>query len=290
MSLRPGVAGLPAALNLDRCLVMGVVNVTPDSFSDGGLFETVDTALERAHELANAGADLVDIGGESTRPGAQRVSEAEEIARVVDVVRDLALASVVVSIDTMRATVAAAALDAGAVMVNDVSGGLSDPHMLPLLAEAGVPCILMHWRGHSADMMNLTSYPGGVLPDVTRELQGRLDAAAAAGIDIERVALDPGIGFAKTPADNWPLLAGLDQLAALGRPLVVGASRKRFLGELAASDGLTRPPAERDGLTAAVSTIVAAAGAWAVRVHDVAPNRDAVAVARAIMRAREELT
>ena len=290
MPTRPGVSGLPAALSRDRCLVMGVVNITPDSFSDGGLFETLDAALERAHELANAGADIVDIGGESTRPGAHRVSEAEEIARVVDVVRDLALAGVAVSIDTMRATVAAAALDAGAVVVNDVSGGLSDPHMLSFLAESGAPCILMHWRGHSTEMMNLTSYPGGVLTDVTRELKDRLDAAIAAGVDVERVALDPGIGFAKTPADNWPLLAGLDQLSELGRPLVVGASRKRFLGELADANGLTRPAPERDGLTAAVSTLVAAAGAWAVRVHDVAPNLDAVAVAHAMTVARQELT
>lgn len=261
---------------------MGVLNVTPDSFSDGGRFVDLDVALEHGHELANAGADLVDVGGESTRPGAQRVDVAGEHERVVPVIRELSGAGVLVSIDTMRAEVAEAALDAGAVLVNDVSGGLADDAMLPMLAATGAPCVLMHWRGHSADMMARTTYQGGVLHGVRRELEERLTAAVAAGVAAERIVLDPGIGFAKQPHDNWPLLAGLPLLAELGRPLLVGASRKRFLGELLASDsGAAPPPEERDSVTAMVTALSAVSGAWAVRVHEVEENRRAVAVARA---------
>jgi len=264
---------------------MGVVNVTPDSFSDGGEFLQVDAAVTHGTALGAAGADIVDVGGESTRPGAQRVSVAEEIARVRPVVEQLVAEHVLVSIDTMRAAVAEVAVAAGAVLVNDVSGGLADPDMLPFLASSRVPCVLMHWRGHSTQMMGLTDYPQGVVVDVCEELGARLDTAVAAGIDVDRIVLDPGIGFAKEPADNWPLLARLDAVLKLGRPVLVGASRKRFLGELLAAEGEPRPASERDLATAAVSALVAATGAWCVRVHDIGPSRDAVLVAAAYRRA-----
>jgi dihydropteroate synthase len=286
---RPVVEGLPAALDVPRCLVMGVLNVTPDSFSDGGRFAAVDAALEHGHELANLGADLVDVGGESTRPGAARVDVDGELDRVLPVIRDLSAAGVLVSVDTMRAQVGEAALDAGAVLVNDVSGGLADPGMLPMLAATGAPCVLMHWRGHSVDMMGRTDYAGGVLAGVRRELGERLQAALDAGVAPERIVLDPGLGFAKQPQDNWPLLAGLPSLAELGRPLLVGASRKRFLGELlAADDGATPPPEDRDAVTAMVTALAVVSGAWAVRVHEVLQNRQAVAVAQAWLAAGDQ--
>jgi dihydropteroate synthase len=261
---------------------MGVVNVTPDSFSDGGRYLATEAALARGRQLALDGADLVDVGGESTRPGAQRVPVEVELDRVIPVVRQLTSEGVAVSVDTMRAAVADAAVAAGAVLVNDVSGGLADPDMLPFLAGSGVPSVLMHWRGHSTAMMSLTDYPHGVVTDVVAELRARLDAAEAAGIDLQTVVLDPGIGFAKVPADNWPLLAHLHELSVLGRPVLVGASRKRFLGELlAATDGELRPTDEREDATTALSALVAVAGAWGVRVHDVRGSLDAVRVASA---------
>jgi dihydropteroate synthase len=277
------VTGLPAQFDaLERCVVMGVVNVTPDSFSDGGRYVATEAALARGRQLSIDGADLVDIGGESTRPGAQRVPLEVELDRVIPVVRELASEGVAVSVDTMRAAVADAAIAAGAVMVNDVSGGQADPQMLPFLASSGVPSVLMHWRGHSTTMMALTDYPGGVVADVVAELRDRLDAAERAGVDVGTVVLDPGIGFAKVPADNWPLLAHLADLEALGRPVLVGASRKRFLGELLAdADGDLRLTSEREDATTAVSALVAAAGAWGVRVHDVRGSLDAVRVAAA---------
>lgn len=261
---------------------MGVCNVTPDSFSDGGRYVATEAALARGRQLAIDGADLVDIGGESTRPGAQRVPVEVELDRILPVVRELASEGVAVSVDTMRAEVADAAVAAGAVLVNDVSGGLADPQMLPFLASSGIPSVLMHWRGHSTAMMSLTDYPGGVVADVVGELRDRLDAADAAGIDLHTVVLDPGIGFAKVPADNWPLLAQLDQLTALGRPVLIGASRKRFLGELlAAPAGELRSTDQREDATTALSALVAVAGAWGVRVHDVRGSLDAVRVAAA---------
>jgi dihydropteroate synthase len=274
--------GLPAGLRgLGRCLVMGVLNVTPDSFSDGGLFLDEAAAVKRGRWLHENGADLVDVGGESTRPGARRISVAEELSRVLSVVRALAAAGVPVSIDTMRAEVAAAALGAGAVVINDVSSGQADPEMLPFAATVACPYIAMHWRGHSAVMATLTAY-ADVVADVRAELAARLDAAERAGVDAGRVVLDPGLGFAKTAEHNWVLLARLDELASLGRPLLVGASRKRFLGALlAAADGTEPGPGERDGATAAISALAAAAGTWCVRVHDSAPSRDAILVASA---------
>jgi dihydropteroate synthase len=283
-------AGLPARL-LDRLaaedrarprtLVMGVVNVTPDSFSDGGLWLEPEAGIAHGRTLHEQGADLVDVGGESTRPGAERPSEEEELRRVIPVVRELSRAGVVVSIDTMRARVAAEALDAGAALVNDVSGGLADAELPPLVAAAGVPYVVMHWRAHSTLMERYAVYDD-VVADVTKELSERLEAVVAQGVPVERIVLDPGLGFAKNPPHNWAMLHGLDQLMALGRPVVVGASRKRFLGALlAGADGTPAPPEARDGATHATSALAAAAGVWCVRVHDVPGTVDAVRVAAA---------
>ena len=287
---KPGVpepGGLPPALRgLGRTVVMGVLNVTPDSFSDGGEFLARDAAVARGRELSAAGADLVDVGGESTRPGAQRVPVGEELRRVVPVVETLAGDGVPVSIDTMRAAVATAAVAAGAVLVNDVSGGLADPEMLSTVAGLGTSYVAMHWRGHAERMQQLATYRD-VVAEVRDELAARLDAAAAAGLPAERVVLDPGLGFAKEGDHDWALLARLDVLATLGRPLLVGASRKRFLGRLLAAAGGEPPPAvERDRATAAVSALCAAAGVWCVRVHEPAPSRDAVLVGAAWRAAR----
>jgi dihydropteroate synthase len=265
---------------------MGVVNVTPDSFSDGGRYIAAEAAIERGRQLFAEGADLVDVGGESTRPGAVRVPVDVEMGRVVPVVSALTSDGVAVSVDTMRAEVAEAAVRAGAVLVNDVSGGLADPQMLPYLAEADVPCVLMHWRGHSTEMMAHTDYPRGVVEGVVQELRERLECAASSGVDLRNVVLDPGIGFAKLPEDNWPLLANLAPLQALGQPVLVGASRKRFLGELLADEaGNPRSLDDREDATTALSALVAAAGAWGVRVHDVRSSVDAVRVAAAMAQA-----
>jgi dihydropteroate synthase len=274
--------GLPEALaSLRRTVVMGVLNVTPDSFSDGGRFDDVDAAIAHGLALREAGADIVDVGGESTRPGAHRVSAQEEAARVLPVVGALTAAGVLVSIDTMRAQTASAAVQAGACLVNDVSGGLADPEMYAAVAEAGVPYIVMHWRGHSDRMDELTQYDDVVI-DVIRELRARADAAMAAGLDQRRIILDPGLGFAKEADHNWALLKALPNLAAQGFPLLLGASRKRFLGALLAGpDGEPRPVDQRDAATDAVTAVAAAMGVWGVRVHDVAGSSDAVRVAEA---------
>lgn len=273
--------GLPPPLAaLRRTLVMAVLNVTPDSFSDGGRFVDADVAVRHALAQVAAGADLVDVGGESTRPGAARIPAAEELARVLPVIRDLAAEGVVVSIDTMRAEVAQAAVAAGAALVNDVSGGLADPRMHPWVAEAGVPYVAMHWRGHSSRMDRLATYRDVVL-DVRDELRARLDELVACGVDPRRVVLDPGLGFAKTAAHNWALLGALAVLQDLGRPLLVGASRKRFLGQLLGSPQQPRPVDQRDAATEAVTTLAAAEGVWGVRVHEVRGSRDAIAVATA---------
>ena len=264
-----------------RCLVMGVVNVTPDSFSDGGEWFEPDAAIAHGLDLLAEGADLLDVGGESTRPGASRVPEDEERRRVLPVVQTLADAGATVSIDTMRASVAEAALAAGAAMVNDVSGGLADPALPSLVAEAGVPYVAMHWRGHSDRMDDLAQYDD-VVADVAAELAQRADALLAVGISSDRLVLDPGLGFAKTGDHNWRLLGHLDAITALGFPVLVGASRKRFLGHLlAGADGKPASASDRDRATAATSALAAAAGAWCVRVHDVASSADAVRVAAA---------
>jgi dihydropteroate synthase len=265
----------------DRCLVMGVVNVTPDSFSDGGAFLDPAAAVAHGLRLVAEGADLVDVGGESTRPGADRVDAEEERARVLPVVRALAADGVVVSVDTTRASVAEAALDAGASLVNDVSGGTADPAMAKLVAATGVPYVLMHSRGPSADMQSRATY-ADVVAEVGAELAARLADLVAAGVDPEQVVLDPGLGFAKTAAHNWALLGRLGELATLGRPLLVGASRKSFLGALLGD----RPVDDRDDATQATTVLAAAAGAWCVRVHVVRPAADAVRVVAATRGAR----
>jgi dihydropteroate synthase len=281
--LRPVVPGLPER---DRSLVMGVINVTPDSFSDGRSFFEAADAIEHGRRLLAEGADILDVGGESTRPGAGRVPVVEELRRVLPVVRELARAGAVVSIDTMRAGVAEAALAAGAGMVNDVSGGLADPEMVPFVAGARVPYVLMHWRGHSADMQSRAIY-GDVVAEVVAELRQRLEAVIERGMDPEYVLLDPGLGFAKTAEHNWALLAHLDALRELGRPLLVAASRKAFLGRLlAASDGTPRPLAERDDATTAVSALAAYEGVFCIRTHRVRPTLDAVMVTAAWIAAR----
>ena len=279
------MAGLPAP---GRCVVMGVLNVTPDSFSDGGRYLDVGDAVAHGVALHRRGADLVDVGGESTRPGAERVEPAIEAARVAPVIRALTERGVPVSVDTMRAEVAAAALAAGAGVVNDVSGGLADPDMARVVADAGVPWVLMHWRGHSRTMDTLAEYRD-VVADVRDELSARVDAALAAGVRADALVLDPGLGFAKRAEHDWALLHRLDELIALGFPVLVGASRKRFLGRLLADpDGRPRPPDGREDATAAISALAAANGAWGVRVHDVARSLDAVAVAAAWTRGTAE--
>ncbi len=271
----------PALPDPGRCVVMGVLNVTPDSFSDGGRYLDHDDAVAHGLTLRAQGADLIDVGGESTRPGAQRVDAPTEIARVVPVLRDLATHGVPCSVDTTRAAVAEAALEAGAIMVNDVSGGLADPAMAPMMARCRVPWVLMHWRGHSDRMDELASYQD-VVADVRAELVARVDAAVLAGVDPGALVLDPGLGFAKTAAHNWALLGHLTVLTGLGFPVLLGASRKRFLAALlAGADGSPRRAEDREIATAAVSALAAAAGVWGVRVHDAAASRDAVAVAAA---------
>jgi len=284
LALRPpGPPGLPSPA---RCLVMGVVNVTPDSFSDGGSWFGADAAIARGLQLAEQGADIVDVGGESTRPGAQRVPADEELRRVEPVISGLARSGVPVSVDTMRAEVAQAALEVGARLVNDVSGGLADPEMPRLVGQAGVPYVVMHWRGHSHQMQDRAVYQD-VTVEVCAELRRRVDAVVAAGVDPALIILDPGLGFAKLAEHNWELLTHLADISRLGGsgrafPVMIGASRKRFLGRLlAAADGSARPFAGCDDATVAVTALAAAAGAWCCRVHEVPANADAVRVAQA---------
>jgi dihydropteroate synthase len=265
---------------------MGVLNVTPDSFSDGGCF--ADTATAVAHGLAMhaAGADYVDVGGESTRPGADRVDSDEESRRVVPVIRELSAAGVRTSVDTTRAEVAEAAIAAGAVLVNDVSGGLADKNMAELVAEAGVPWVLMHWRGHSREMYAAAQY-GDVVTEVCAELTARVEDVVAAGVAPQQLVLDPGLGFAKNADHNWALLARLDRIIALGLPVLVGASRKTFLGRLLADEsGAVRPAEQRDAATLATTVLAAAPGVWGVRAHDAAPSVDAVRTVAAVRAAR----
>ncbi len=270
---------LAAPARAGRALVMGVVNVTPDSFSDGGRWITTDLAVAHGRQLIAQGADLLDVGGESTRPGARRVDPAEEQNRVLPVIRELAAAGVAVSVDTIHAATAAAAIEAGAVIVNDVSGGLADPAMAGVLADAGVVYICQHWRGDPRTMDGLTDYGGDVLAGVEAELRVRLDGLADAGLADEQVVIDPGLGFAKTHEQSWRLLAATARLREdLRRPVLIGASRKRFLA-LALPDDVAADPLARDAATAATTALAAAAGAWAVRVHEVPASRDAVRTA-----------
>lgn len=265
-------------------LVMGVVNVTPDSFSDGGRYDDPQRAIAHGLQLLADGADILDVGGESTRPGATRPLLADELDRVVPVIEALAAQGAVVSVDTMRSEVAARAVEAGAGIVNDVSGGLADPAILDVVARTGVTYVAMHWRAHSDRMQQLADYEGGVVEAVRAELAGRVAALRAAGIADDRIVLDPGLGFAKLGHHNWELLRRLDVLAGLGFPLLVGASRKTFLGRLLEDpDGEPRPVAEREAAGVALSALLAAGVAgtpvWCLRVHDVRAHRDALAVA-----------
>ena len=271
-------SGLPENLRkLDRTLVMGVLNVTPDSFSDGGRFNDPKVATNHALQMIEDGADIIDIGGESTRPGSDRISVQEELDRVLPVITALKSTGAAISIDTMRTEVARAAVDAGACMVNDVSGGKADPDMLGFVASLTTPYILMHWRGPSNVMNTLTDY-NDVVADVTAEISKQVEVAVAAGISRDRIAIDPGIGFAKTVDQNWPILKHLNVLEELGLPILMGASRKKFLGELLAKDGVARDSDERESATTAISTLMAVRGLWAVRVHDVKSSSDAIAV------------
>jgi dihydropteroate synthase len=288
----PGLAGSPPA---GRCLVMGVVNVTPDSFSDGGRWFGASAAVEHGLELIAQGADIVDVGGESTKPGAQRISAEEELRRVKPVITELVRAGAVVSVDTMRAQVAEWAVEAGVSLVNDVSGGLADPYMPRLVGKAGVPYVVMHWRGHSHDMETRAVY-ADVVTEVHDELAQRIDAVTAEGVDPSMIVLDPGLGFSKNPAawgpeaHNWQLLANLREVAAIGGrdfPVLVGASRKRHLSRLFDAEGAEpRAFTANDAATAAVTALAAAEGAWCVRVHHVPVNADAVLVAAAYRAAR----
>ncbi|MFW0788506.1 dihydropteroate synthase [Gordonia sp. CPCC 205333] len=279
--------------------LLGVLNVTADSFSDGGRFLAVDAAVEHGRLLAADGADIVDVGGESTRPGAHRIDAAVEASRVVPVIEQLSAEGVTISVDTMRASVAQAAIAAGAQLVNDVSGGRADTRMANVVADAGVPWILMHWRPLSdagrggpfspADFTHRVAVSDGyrdVVAEVSGELLAQVDTAVSAGVDPDNIILDPGLGFAKDADHNWALLHALPTLVGLGFPILVGASRKRFLGSLLAADAADRPPAGREVATAAISALAAAAGAWGVRVHDVASSRDAIAVADAWQQGR----
>lgn len=258
--------------------VMGIVNVTPDSFSDGGEWFEHQRAIERGFELTRQGAHIIDVGGESTRPGIQRTSEAEELRRVLPVVDALVAGDVLVSVDTMRASVADACLDRGAHVINDVSGGMADPDMLGVVADRGAAFIAQHWRAHSTVMDQQAVY-ADVVADVAAELTARRDAALAAGIAADRLILDPGFGFAKTADHNWELLQHLDALTALDQPVLLGYSRKRFLGRLLADDRGDRDVRRRDAATAAITALVAGPGIWAVRTHEISENLDAIRVA-----------
>jgi dihydropteroate synthase len=257
---------------------MGVVNVTDDSFSDGGLFLNRDRAVQHGLALVADGATIVDVGGESTRPGAHRIDPHAETERVVPVVKELAAQGITVSIDTMRAEVASSALEHGARIVNDVSGGRADARMAEVVASAGVSWVLMHWRSVNAARRHEVPHYADVVTEVKAELLASVDAAVAAGVDTQRLIIDPGLGFAKSGQHNWALLRALPEFVATGIPVLVGASRKRFLGTLLADSGSIRPPGGREVATAVISALAALHGAWGVRVHDVRATADALKV------------
>ena len=280
------VSPLPVVPDLPqpgRTLVIGVVNVTPDSLSDGGEWFDPAAAITHGVDLLAEGADIIDIGGESTRPGAIRPQVSEELRRVLPVVRELAATGACVSIDTMRAAVAEPAISAGARLVNDVSGGKADARLLRLVAESGVPYICMHWRGHSEDMQSKASY-ADVVTEVITELRTQLDAATRVGVALDKLIIDPGFGFAKTAEHNWQLLQRLEEFDVLERPMLAGVSRKSFLGRLLpGADGSPRPAKERDDATTALTALLALRRIWGVRVHSVRASRDAIAVAQRML-------
>jgi len=267
---------------MTRPVIMGVLNVTPDSFSDGGFWLDPDDAVTHAGELVAAGADIIDVGGESTRPGSGRVELTDELDRTLPVVSALVGAGITVSIDTMRAEVARRATEAGAAYINDVSGGLADPEMASAAADSGCDVILMHWRGHSSDMYARAHYDD-VVGEVVAELTGRVEEFTSAGVPPERIILDPGLGFAKSFEHNWQLLRGIGALVALDHRVLVGSSRKGFLGSVGRAEGHSRPPLERDVATAVTSAYLTGTGVWGVRVHDVRSTVDAVDVAVALL-------
>lgn len=273
-------------LDSPHCQVMGILNITPDSFSDGGQWTDLDAALQHAREMVAQGADIIDIGGESTRPGAQRVTAEEELARVLPVVKELSAEGIAVSVDTMRASVAAATAAAGAALINDVSGGEADPQMRHVVAEANLPYCIMHWQTDRFGDAAGTSYEGTIAQQVKTDLCTLVDKALAAGVATQNIVLDPGLGFAKTRDQDWELLHQLPLLNDLGYPVLIGASRKRFLGELLAyaipqQAGEPPAPPARDAATAAISLLSAQQQAWCVRVHDVPSTVSALAVAHA---------
>lgn len=261
---------------LDRTLIFGILNVTPDSFSDGGKFFTLDKALAQAKQLINDGADVIDVGGESTRPGAERITSEEELSRVIPIVSELVKQKIVVSIDTMRSEVAKAAIAAGAKYVNDVSGGKADQNMFMTVSQLNAKYILMHWRGQSKNMDDLANYQD-VVKEVIEELSTQIEKALAAGIKEDNLIIDPGLGFAKKPEHNWTILQHLEKFNELKLPMLIGHSRKRFLNELAKE---SNPEIDfKDAATAAISYQLANKGVWAVRVHEAKQTYAAIAAA-----------
>jgi len=263
---------------------MGILNVTPDSFADGGRYSTTELALKRAEEMINEGVEIIDVGGESTKPGADRITQAEEVARVIPVIKELVKKDTPISIDTTRASVAEQAIKLGVSFVNDVSGGLADPDMYALIAKnPKVQYIIMHWRSHSKTMQEHATYKD-VVKEVKEELEERIESAIAARVHPEQIIVDPGLGFAKLPEHNWELLRNIDRIALLGYPILIGASRKRFLGELT---GATDPD-DREAASIAVTAMVAKQGVWGVRTHSVKPHRDAIATVCSFIKSRVE--
>ncbi len=265
-------------------LVMGILNITPDSFADGGRHFSLEDALARADEMIAEGVDIIDVGGESTKPGAERISEEEELDRVIPVITELVKKQVQISIDTTRANVAAKAIKLGVHYVNDVSGGLADSRMYRVIAgNPQVQYIIMHWRAHSKNMQELATYKD-VVKEVKEELEARIDSAIEAGVNPEQIIIDPGLGFSKLPEHNWELLKNIDRIALLGYPILIGASRKRFLGELTGAVN----PDERESASIAVTAMMAKQNIWAVRTHSVKPHRDAIATVNAFAKSRAE--
>lgn len=265
-------------------VVMGILNVTPDSFADGGRHFSIEDALNRARQMITESVDIIDVGGESTKPGADRVTESEEEARVIPVITELAKLGTPISIDTTRASIAAKAIALGATYVNDVSGGLADPKMYSVIANnPAVQYIIMHWRAHSKTMQEHATYKD-VVREVKEELEERINSAIEAGVNPEQIIIDPGIGFSKLAEHNWELLRNIDRLALLGYPILIGASRKRFLGELTGSDN----PDDREAASIAITSMVAKQNVWGVRTHSVKPHRDAIATVNALAKSRVE--